>query len=269
MYWPASWPDRMPWKRRKRQALATLRGLVQRRLDERLATPAELWTEDLLTQLLRLHRADPARWPLQAVHDECLTVFFAGHETVAATLTWWSWCMAAHPQVQAAARAEVARELQGELPTPGRLPALRYLASTLQETMRLYPAAPLLFTRRGIEPVQLGRWHFPARTMFVVPVQQLHHDARWFPEPHAFRPERFADGAPPPPRGAYLPFGAGPRVCVGQHLATAEMTVVAAMLLQRFELRPEAGAPPPDPVLHISLRPRESLRLAIDRAPQR
>ena len=75
------------------------------------------------------------------------------------------------------------------------------------------------------------------------------------------------DGAPTPPRGAYIPFGAGPRVCVGQHLAMSEMTIVAAMLLQRFEMRVPAGTSPPAPVLNITLRPEQPLRLEIDRAP--
>jgi len=101
--------------------------------------------------------------------------------------------------------------------------------------------------------------------MFLIPVQVMHHDPRWFPEPLAFRPERFALDALalPRARGAYLPFGTGPRVCLGQHLAMSEMTVIAAMLLQRFTLSPPDNMQAPRPVMHVTLRPDQPLHLAI------
>ncbi|MFC5476630.1 cytochrome P450 [Massilia suwonensis] len=265
MYWPASWPDWMPWKRTKRRAMRVLRSLIERHVTARLALAQEEWPADLLTRLLSLHRADPAAWPLRAVHDECMTAFLAGHETAAATLTWWAWCMAANPAAQAAAREEVDSVLQGRVPAASDLPQLGYLTRTLQETLRLYPAAPVLLTRRTRQPVALGGWRFPARTMFTVPLGLMQRDARLFPEPDAFRPERFADGAPEIERGAWMPFGTGPRVCIGQHLALTEMTVIAAMFLQRFAVRAPAGMAPPEPVFNITLRPREPLHLVLER----
>ena len=268
MYWPASWPDWMPWKANKRRAMKILRGLIGRHVAARLALARDAWPADLLTRLLGLHLDDPGAWPLQAVRDECMTAFLAGHETAAATLTWWSWCMAANPAAQEAARQEVDAVLQGRDPGADDLSALAYLKRTLQETLRLYPAAPVLLSRRAAEPVMLGGWQFPARTMFTVPVGLMQRDARWFPEPDAFRPERFADDAPEIVRGAYLPFGAGPRVCIGQHLALAEMTVVAAMFLQRFRVAAPQGMAPPEPAFNITLRPRTALELALGvRAP--
>ena len=262
LYWPASWPDWMPWKRGKRRALASLRGLVERHLTARLAAPAPDWPDDLLTRLLRLHHGDPAAWPLQAVRDECMTTFLAGHETLAASLTWWMWCMAANPSIQAAARKEVRTVLQGGAPSPDTLPSLPLLTRTLQETLRLYPAAPVLLGRRSTRAITLGPWHLPARTLFLVPVHLLHHDPRWFPEPQLFRPARFGAEAPEIPRGAYLPFGAGPRVCLGQHLAMTEMSVIAAMVLQRVTLS-SAGMAAPRPVMTVSLRPEQPLHLNV------
>lgn len=264
-YWPASWPDWMPWKREKRRALAALRRLIDHHIAQRLAQPARTWPDDLLTRLLHLHRADPAGWPLEAVHSECLTIFVAGHETTAATLTWWAWCMASNPGAQAAARAEVEQVLQGHAPEAEGIGSLRYLVQTIEETLRLHPAAPVLLTRRLVQPVDLGPWHLPARTMVLLPVQLMHHDSRWFPDPHTFRPERFGPDAPEIPRGAWMPFGAGPRVCLGQHLAMTEMTVIAAQLLQRFELSVPPGTNAPEPVLAVSLRPKEPLRLRVTR----
>ncbi|WP_371766787.1 cytochrome P450 [Massilia sp.] len=263
MYWPRSWPDWMPWKARKRRALATLDRLIDGHVQARMALPQAGWPQDLLTRLLALHVGDPATWPLKAVRDECMSTFLAGHETTAATLTWWSWCMAANPSAQAAARAEVDAVLDGRLPTAADLPALDYLGRTLQETLRLYPAAPILITRRSVRPLTLGGWQLPARTMFGIPLHLMHHDARWFPQPDAFRPERFAPGAPAIPRGAFMPFGTGPRVCLGQHLALAEMTLLAAMFLQRYMVEAPAGMAPPKPVFNITLRPETPLTLRL------
>ena len=263
MYWPRSWPDWMPWKARKRRALATLDRLIDDHVQARMALPQAGWPQDLLTRLLALHVGDPATWPLKAVRDECMSTFLAGHETTAATLTWWSWCMAANPSAQAAARAEVDAVLDGRLPTAADLPALDYLGRTLQETLRLYPAAPILITRRSVRPITLGGWQLPARTMFGIPLHLMHHDARWFPQPDAFRPERFAPGAPAIPRGAFMPFGTGPRVCLGQHLALAEMTLLAAMFLQRYMVEAPAGMAAPKPVFNITLRPETPLTLRL------
>ena len=263
MYWPRSWPDWMPWKAKKRRALATLDRLIDGHVRARMAVPQAEWPQDLLTRLLALHVEDPATWPLKAVRDECMSAFLAGHETTAATLTWWSWCMAANPSAQADARAEVDAVLQGRSPTAADLPALAYLGRTLQETLRLYPAAPILITRRSVRPITLGGWQLPARTMFGIPLHLMHHDARWFPEPDAFRPERFAPGAPAIPRGAFMPFGTGSRVCLGQHLALAEMTLLAAMFLQRYQVDVPAGMAPPKPVFNITLRPETPLTLRL------
>jgi cytochrome P450 len=266
MYWPASWPDWMPWKRAKRQALYVLNRLIGRHIQARLMLAPATWPEDLLSQLLALHREDPAAWPLKTVRDECMTAFLAGHETAAATLTWWTWCMAANPQAQAAARQEIHAVLQGRTPSAHDLPSLAYLTQTLQETLRLYPAAPVLLTRRSLRAVTLGAWQLPARTMFTVPVQLMHHDPRWFPDPQAFRPERFGTDAPGFPRGAFMPFGTGPRVCLGQHLAMTEMTIIAAMFLQRFAVTVPDGMTAPRALFNITLRPELPLRLKLSTA---
>ncbi|WP_087690605.1 cytochrome P450 [Pandoraea sp. PE-S2R-1] len=269
-YWPASWPDWMPWKREKRRAVRGLKGLIDRHVNARLAMPADVWPDDLLSRLLRLHREDPQTWSLQAVRDECMTTFLAGHETTAGTLTWWAWCMASNPAIQEAARDEVIRVLglAGEMvPSAEPRSALRYLSQTIDETLRLYPAAPTLLSRRATRPITLGAWQFPARTLFMLPVQLLQHDARSFAEPTAFRPERFASDAPAAPRGTHMPFGAGPRVCLGQHLATTEIIVIAAMILQRFTLSVPDGMAAPKPRMHVTLRPETALHLGLTAIP--
>jgi unspecific monooxygenase len=266
-YWPFNPPRWLPWQRAKRQGMALLDDLVGRQITARLQTPRATWPDDLLARLLALHEADPATWPLSAVRDECMTTFLAGHETAAATLTWWMWCMAANPQAQQQAREEVQTLLAGRAPAAQDMAALPYLQATLQETMRLYPAAPVLIGRRATRPITLGGWQIPARTLFLVPVQLMQHDERWFPEPHAFRPGRFLGETHSAPRGAYMPFGTGPRICLGQHLVMAEMTVIAAMVLQRYELAPLPDTPAPQPVMNVTLRPRQPLRLQLAALP--
>lgn len=268
-YWPASSPDWVPWKRAKREAKQVLEQLIKRQIDNRLAMERAAWPDDLLSKLLALHTDDRAAWPRQAVHDECMTAFMAGHETTAATLTWWAWCMASHPAAQQAAQHEVATMLQGRAPTAADLPALAGLTRTLQETLRLYPAAPVLMSRRAIAPLTLGGWQLPAGTMFMVPVQLMQHDPAWFTDPLAFQPERFAAAADNAPRGAYMPLGAGPRVCLGQHLAMTEMTVIAAMLLQRFQMTVPDDMLAPTPKFHITVRPATALHLNLQSLPCR
>jgi cytochrome P450 len=264
-YWPASLPDWVPWKRAKREALQTLKGLIEQHLQARLRMAEDAWPDDLLSRLLRLHLRDTGMWPLQAVRDECMTTFLAGHETAAATLTWWAWCMASNPSAQHAARAEVAHVPRGRAPTVENFPALRFVAQTIEETMRLYPAAPVLISRRATRPITLGPWQLPARTLFMLPVQLMHRDPRWFPEPDDFQPDRFASDAPAAPRGASMPFGTGPRVCLGRHLAMTEMTVVAAMVLQRFTISVPEGMVPPRPLWNVTLRPERPLCLDVAR----
>jgi len=171
--------------------------------------------------------------------------------------------MAANPQAQAAARVEVSEVLQGRVPGADARTTLPWLTQTLEETLRLYPAAPVLINRRALRPIELGPWRVPARTLFMLPMQLMQHDARWFPDPTAFKPERFAREAAHAERGAWSPFGAGPRVCLGQHLAMAEMTVIAAMLLQRYTLSVPEDMAAPRAVLKVTLRPEKPLHLAI------
>ena len=260
---PVNWPDWMPWKRAKRRAIQKLDELIERHTQERLQAPQESWPDDLLSGLLRQRQTNPSAWSHKDVRDECMTTFLAGHETTAATLTWWAWCMASNPTIQERARTEVAQVLQDEEPTMQSLSALSYLAQTLEEAMRLYPAAPVLMTRRAVKPVSLGPWQFPQRTLFILPIQLMQRDSNWFTDPQDYWPDRFTEDPISAPRGAYAPFGLGPRVCLGRHLATAEMKVIAALILQRWRLSVPAGMKSPRPVQQVVLRPDEPLHLSL------
>lgn len=276
MFMPMTLPDwlPLPGKAGKRRALRLLRGLVDGHIDaRRQADPATAPTDDLLAMLLAA-RDEEAGAPDGAgtdsglsraeLHDQCTVIFQAGHETSATALLWWSRLMAEHPAIAARARDEVNRVLAGRDPTPEDVPRLDWLGATLREAMRLYPPIPALMSRRAVRDLKVGPWDVPAGSMLRLCPWVAHHDPRWFPEPEVFRPERFTADAPPLPRGAWMPFGTGPRVCIGQHFAMLEMTLIAAMLLQRYDLAVVPGdATRPQARLNVTLRPAGGMFLQL------
>lgn len=254
----------LPWRPETRRALKSLDALVWRLLRERRAHPGD--HEDLLAMLMSAadDEGDGERLSDQEVRDQCMTMFLAGHETTATGLAWWGWAMATHPEIAQRAAAEVDAALGGRIPTHADLPRLPYLMQTLKETLRVRPPAAALFTREAVEDVQIGPWLLPKGSLVLITPYVVHHDERWFPSPERFDPDRFAPGrADDLPRGAYLPFGVGQRVCIGNNFALMEMAQIAAMLLQRFELAWPAQEPQPHPRLHVTLRPAAGLRLLL------
>ncbi|OYV02003.1 MAG: cytochrome P450 [Burkholderiales bacterium PBB5] len=268
MFWPVTLPDwlPLPGKAAKRHALRTLRGLVVGQIAQRRAQPDAQAGEDLLGQLLGL-REDGTGAGLDDAElaDQCLVSFQAGHETSATALLWWCRLLAEHPAVADRVVQEVDATLGGRVPGPDDLASLPWLVASLKEAMRLYPPIAALLTRRTTAPIELAGWAIPKGALLRITPWLIQRDARWFDAPDTFRPERFLPDAPPPPRGAWLPFGVGPRVCIGQHFAMLEMVLVGAMLLQRFRLRLPAGAPPAVPQFHVTLRPAGGLRLRLQR----
>lgn len=217
--------------------------------------------EDLLT-MLRLAR-DPERpeqgLSAQELHDQAMVIFQAGHETSATALTWWCGLIAQHPDVAERICNEVDSILQGEDPTPATLQQMPWLQASLKEALRLYPPAAILFTRRAQRDITVGPWTLPRGSLMAFTPYVVQRDARWFNEPDAFMPERFLPGAPEAPRRAWMAFGTGPRVCIGQHFAQLEMGLIAAMLLQRFSLQRPNGRTWPIGKLAVTLRPDQGM----------
>ncbi len=281
MFWPVTLPDwlPLPGKAAKRRAIAILHGLVRRHIAARQAalaaapagdTPADAAAaDDLLAMLLAVRDEQGAGLDPQELMDQCLVTFTAGHDTTASALLWWSGLMAHHPEAAARARAEVDGLLAGRDPTADDLPQLPWLTATLKEALRLYPPLGALLTRRTHAPVQAGPWTIPEGALVRISPWVVQRDARWYPSPETFRPERFLPvhlgGDEPPPRGAWLPFGTGPRVCIGQHFALLEMTLVAALMVQRWRLAPIDGQTLGEPEMQVTLRPRGGLRLVLSR----
>jgi cytochrome P450 len=210
---------------------------------------------DLLGLLLAAR--DPATGePLAevAIVDNLLTFVAAGHETVALALTWIFRLLADHPGVERRVLDEVARVGTDFAADPARIDALSYTRQVVLEGLRLYPPAPLL-VRRTIRDIRLGDALIPAGRSVHVPIYALHRHRRLWDRPEAFDPDRFAPAAyAGRDRYAYLPFGAGPRVCIGMSLALDECLVVLATLLPSVRLRPTRPAMP-EARFRVTLRP--------------
>ncbi len=270
MFRPMTLPDwlPLPGKAAKRLAKRTLIDLVRGQIQARKSAH-EAPSDDLLGMLLSL-REERTGTGLndQEVLDQCMVTFMAGHDTSSSTLLWWSWCMATNPEAQQLAWEEVDALLKGRAPTAADAGQLPWLTATFKETMRLHPPISALMSRRAQADLTVGDQHIPKGTLIRVTPWVLHRDARWFPDPDAFRPERWLPGAEPPPRGAYMPFGLGPRVCLGQHFAMLELQLSAALVLQRFRLEPldrRKGNLERAPKLSVTLRPAQSLHLRLAR----
>jgi len=271
MYWPFSVPTWMPWpgNTKKRWGFCTLRGLVNRHIDERKdAKKPDAPTDDLLAILLAARdEHDPTRGLSDTeLRDQCMVLFQAGHETSATALVWWARLVAEDAGVSKKIQRELDDVLQGREPAATDAPRLDYLQATIKEAMRLYPPVAALMSRRAVRDVRIGEWTIPRGSLVRIAPWVAHHDARWFPDPESFRPERFVASAENPPRGAWMPFGAGPRVCIGQHFAMLEMTLIAAMLMQRYVLSidPQQSTRPTG-LLNVTLRPSGGMRLRLQR----
>ncbi|HEY8101808.1 MAG TPA: cytochrome P450 [Burkholderiaceae bacterium] len=270
LFWPKTPPNWFPYPGRtqKLQAKAILDNLISGQIKERRDRINEHADKtDYLAMLLSAHDEEAQSGSLTAtlsnaeIHDNCSVIFAAGHDTTAGALTWWIGLMTQHPEYAERARQEINEVLGDKNPAPETLTRLTWLTATIKESLRLCPPVVTMFVRRAIRDVQIGEWRIPKGTAAHVPIWHIHHDPRWFPEPEKFQPERFMPGAPEIPRGAYMPFGTGPRVCIGQHFAMIEMTLIAAMLLRQFDFEFIAGESLPKPKIEMLLRPEKPLQI--------
>jgi cytochrome P450 len=195
---------------------------------------------DIVTMLIDARdRQTGEPMPDKQLLDEILTLIIAGHETTASSLNWFWYLLTQAPDVRVQLHAEV-DAAANDIPSYEDLEALGQVQRTIAETLRLYPPGWLL-TRRTIAPSTLDAFQLPAATdVLVSPYIVQRHPAFWT-RPDAFEPDRFLPTAQPHHRFAYLPFGLGPRACIGEHLAMIEMHTHVAMLARRFELKLVAG----------------------------
>jgi enediyne biosynthesis protein E7 len=221
--------------------------------------------DDVLSRLIVSAGAetDP-RVGRQRLRDELVTLLLAGHETTASTLGWSLHLIDRHPEVGRRVRAEAREVLGDRIPGYDDLAALRYTAMVIQEAIRLYPPVWLL-SRIARADDEVGGYRLPAGADVLISPYTLHRNPGFWPEPERFDPERFsAEQTAERPRYAYIPFGAGPRFCVGSNLGMMEATMVLAVLMRDLEFRsPPGRRVVPEPML--SLRVRGGLPMTVRR----
>ena len=262
---------------RIRKAMHTIDDVVHEIIDARLAEPgagagggANAQHEDLLGLLLAARDPETgAALTRTEVRDEVVTIMLAGHETTANGLAWMWYLLAQHPAARERLQAEVDDVIGDRTPTAADAERLVWTSACFQEAMRLYPPAWVL-EREAASDDELDGYRIPKGSTLIFPVWSIHRDPRWWPDPQRFDPTRFlGERAAQSHRGAYLPFGAGRRICVGATFAMLEATLIAAMISQRLDLDLVPDAPI-IPEATVTLRPRHGLPMTVrPRAPVR
>jgi len=255
-------PDAMARQMRLFNRVGPLRGflnyrlrtdaLIQEQIDERRGEEGE--REDVLAMMLEARHEDGTPMSDAELRDELMTLLVAGHETTASTLAWAFERLSRELHVLATL-ADEARGSDDE----------DYLLATIRETLRRRPVLPNTAPRLVKKPIEVGGWHYEPGVSLVANAYLLHHDPDIYPEPYAFRPERFLDEKP----GTYtwIPFGGGRRRCIGMSFAMLEMRVVLRSMLRAYDLEPVGAAHEPARRRNITVRPARGSRVALAPAP--
>ncbi|HYR86137.1 MAG TPA: cytochrome P450 [Terriglobia bacterium] len=246
-------PSRLPtaYARKFREAMDAIDGFVETMIRRRRSQPKR---NDLLEMLLSA--TDDSGRPLthQQIRDEVVTMFFAGHETGAAALTWTLYLLARHPEIAAKLAKQIETGDEDEV-----------IDQVLREAMRLYPPAYRI-SRTVVETCKVGGMEVRAGGELVIPQWAVHRSPRYYEEPERFRPERWTEEFTARlPKFAYFPFGGGPRTCIGNTFGMIESKFVLANLLRRFEIAP-ADEREPELDLGVTLLPKDNvLKLKLSR----
>lgn len=250
----------------RQDAARRLRDAVRDILAERLAEAAP--RGDLLDRLIDLRRASAGEATADEMVGDVVTFLIAGHETTAATVAWTLFLLAKNRAALERATAEADRIADDDIPSgewPDRLP---FILACVEETQRLYPPVPVI-TRQAIDDDALPGLDIAAGAVVMAPVRLIHRMHRFWDEPERFRPERFLPGNRERiERHSYLPFGLGPRMCIGAAFGNREATIMLAVLLRRFRPR-YAGVTDPVPLLKVVLRADNGIPIAFERRPGR
>lgn len=255
-----------PFARRFRKELDVLNRAVLRIIQSRLdAEPGEV--TDLLGMMIAAHHGSDgdspdAAFSLQELRDEVMTLLIAGHETTANALSFTFLLLSQHPEVATHIRAETAAHIGDRPPSAADVPKLSFIRQVAEESLRLYPPA-WGFGRRAISADRIGSFAVEPGTHVIVSPYLTQRDPRFFPDPLAFRPERFsAKESANRPHGTYFPFAAGPRQCIGMGFAIMELQLILTMILEQVDITVLA----PENVeldAQITLRPRDGMRAQV------
>jgi cytochrome P450 len=218
---------------------------------------------DLLSMLMLARDDDGRPMSDRQLRDEVITLLIAGHETTALALSWTFYLLSLNPEADAKLAAELREVLGGRAPTVADLPRLKYTEQVITESMRIYPPAWGI-GREALADCEIGGYAIPAGTTVIISAWVSHRNPRYFPDPLAFRPERWeGDFAASLPRFAYIPFGGGPRICIGNRFAMMEAVLILATVAQRFRLQWQADHPVV-PLPSITLRPQGGVWVKVE-----
>ena len=266
-FWSLGLERRLPTarNRRARRALADLNAVVYRIISARRASDPSS-NGDLLSMLLSARDEETsATMNDKQVRDEVMTMLLAGHETTSLALSWAWYLLSTHPEVRTRLAREVRDVLGDRPPSFDDLERLTFTRMVFDETVRLYPPA-WGFSRQALGEDRLSGYRIDkGHLVFMIPFV-LHRRPSLWPNPEGFDPERFSpERSARRHRFAYIPFGAGPRQCIGNQFAVMEATIIMAMISQRYSLDLVAGHPV-EPQALITLRPRYGMRMMVHRA---
>ena len=254
----------LPIFRRFKEARSRLDAIVYRIIDERRADPSD--RGDLLSMLMEAQdsEGDGGRMTDLQLRDELMTLFLAGHETTANLMTWTWFLLSQHPDIETRLHQEVDRVLNGRLPEADDVAQLTYTEKVLAESMRLYPPAWII-GRRTLQEYEIGSYRLPVNTLMLLSPFVIQRDARYFPDPLRFDPERWtAEAKAARPRFSYYPFGGGSRQCIGEAFAWMEGILLVSTLAQHWRMRLVPGHPvAPRPL--VTLRPKFGLKMTVER----
>ena len=243
----------IPNHQKIKSAVASINKVLDKIFEERRNNPSDRY--DLLSMLMEAKYEDTGlAMDNKQLRDEVMTLFVAGHETTANALSWTILLLLQNPQCLEKCIAEIKNTIGTKTPEFNDLQNLKYLSMCIEESMRIYPPAWII-GRKTIKADVIGKFKIPAGHNLLISPYALHRDKRFWPQPEKFMPERFTpDEVKKRPKNSYLPFGAGPRMCIGNNFAIMEMQIVLAMILQKYEMKLVPGKIViPDPL--ITLRP--------------
>jgi cytochrome P450 len=244
-----------------RRSVKRIHRIIDKVIEDHLAGKGD--HSSMVDLLIRRQERNPElKLDVVALRNEAATIFMAGHETTAATLTWAWYLLSGARWVEEAVHDEIERVCGSNVPTVDDVPKLGWCRSVIEETLRLYPPVPIL-ARQATEADNVGGIAVkPAALIMIVP-WLLHRTESLFKDPHCFRPERFLNGERPTPY-SYIPFAAGPRVCPGLQFGLTEAVLCLAIIAQRFRVRVPKGHKV-EPQCRLTLRPRGGLPVTIHR----
>lgn len=262
--WDEGWP--IYHGAGKKRLVTMVHSVVENVINDHIAGGGD---EGSMVALLikRAERSPDLGLDVTALRNEAATIFMAGHETTATTLTWAFYCLANAPWVEQAMLAELEAVCGNRAPTLADVPNLVWADAVVQETLRLYPPVPLL-PRQAREADKIGDIDVKKGDLVMIAPWLMHRNYDFWDKPMHFMPERFKGGAKINPL-VYFPFALGPRICPGMNFGLAEATLCLATLVQRFAVRPREGYFA-NPVCRLTLRPEGGLPVtAVERGQAR